>query len=72
MEMPPGYDAWKLATPDDEPHWPACEDADGFFCTTCNVLIEAGLKSKNWCESCGKFARRIDRCVCSELDYRWL
>jgi len=65
-----GYDNWKLDTPDNGWHWVACEDAEGFFCVPCNLYIEPGLKAKNWCESCGKFAGRIDKCICEEIEYK--
>jgi len=64
-----GYDAWKLDTPDYGWHYPACEDNEGYFCKDCKVYIPTGLKSKNWCLSCGKFAGKATECICEAIDY---
>jgi len=54
--------------PSYDPHFPECEDFEGYHCKPCNHIIEAGLPSRNWCEWCGKFASKAARCVCPEIE----
>ena len=30
------------------PHFPECEDFEGYYCKPCHRFIEAGLTSRNW------------------------
>ena len=57
--------------PDDKPHWAECEDREGYMCKHCHLYIEPGLPTRNWCDYCGKFASKVDECVCDVLDSRW-
>ncbi len=65
-----GLDAW-LERPDteDDKHDPECEDGCHFLCCCCGTLILDGVKSRNWCPTCGKFAARPTVCICERLDY---
>ena len=50
------------------PHFPECEDLEGYYCKPCHRFIEAGLTSRNWCECCGLFAGKVTECICREIE----
>lgn len=50
------------------PHFPECEGFKGYHCKPCNNIIEVGLSSRNYCNSCGKFAPRVAECICSKIE----
>lgn len=54
--------------PKDLPHYPACDNQEGFLCKTCKLYIEAGQPSRNWCDGCGMFAGKVDQCICDSLE----
>jgi hypothetical protein len=46
-------------------HYAECDNGAGFYCEPCNQYISDGAKSRNWCDSCGKFAPRPSVCICA-------
>ena len=56
--------------PEDVSHYVECEDRLGYMCQGCKLYIEPGQPSRNWCDYCGKFASKVDECICQILDNR--
>ena len=50
------------------PHFSVCEDGIGYYCPRCKFYIEAGLKTRNLCDGCGKFAKCVDECICNIIE----
>ena len=57
--------------PEDLPHYEACENREGYMCKRCNLYIEPGQQSKNWCDYCGQFASKVETCICETLEEIW-
>jgi len=50
------------------PHFPECEEYEGYYCKPCHRFFETRLPSRNYCDSCGSFAKRVVECICREIE----